>query len=57
MSQDLAPAEGHVDVLEDMQIPEVPVDILRHDKRLRAPRFRVPGHDGAVRHAAKAYVI
>jgi len=32
-------------------------DILQHDKRLRAHRFRVPGHDGAVRHAAKAYVI
>jgi hypothetical protein len=36
--------------MENLQIPETLVDILKHNKRLRAPRFFVPERRGALRH-------
>jgi hypothetical protein len=36
--------------MENLQIPETLVDILKHNKRLRVPRFYIPERCGAIRH-------
>jgi hypothetical protein len=36
--------------MENLQIPETLVDILKHNERLRVPRFYIPEHCGGIRH-------